>query len=734
MVEDDMVVDLLGKFTVDTFNKSCQMYVNRYEDNKVSGAEFMECKFYKLTKEYIFYKTIEAIEQGIPGVYTTKVECKTKDGARTLLNFELTDRKPKWNRPWVKPHLESKVEYETVEDGSSDPQDFYKLIGMVHRETEGGGFNYHNPPFSAHIIIYNSSKDKNAMAFEPNGPGDFKLHTSVYVMCLHHALGDRVSLFWSEKASFRGQLTNEFLFATVEGMHAVPPPLTGNYMPLGHIEIDDESVPELVVNEPKGLSQPKIWNDAHIIEEYESDSDDECVSKPSLEQEKPSFASINTAKHVKSRRESVKYHNTFIQSPKVDKRDWNGLMSKKLGLGYGFTKMGCFVCGSLSRLIRDCDFYEKRMARQAELNKKMVLTSTGRLPVNTARQNSTSPAVSTSAARKVNAVRPILNDTLKGKGIVDSGCSRHMTSNKAYLAEYQDYNGGPVAFGSSKGYITGEGKIKTGKLDFEDVYFVKELQDFNLFSVLQIYDKKKKSRDMIEFCGSKGIKREYINVRTLQQNGVAEKKNRALIKAARTMLAYSFLPNTFWAEAVSTACYVLNRVLVTKPHNKTLYELITVKILIISYIRPFGCHVTILNTIDHMGKFDGKSDEGFLVGYSLNSKAFRPITAENKANKTAGPKEANNIAGTKENIDAANSEMEAESAQEYFVLPIWSSYTSTIKSSKAKNADEKPDKDTGSESNEEPKDHVSEVFLEELERLKRQEKEADDATKILICT
>ncbi|GJW42242.1 hypothetical protein Tco_0071041 [Tanacetum coccineum] len=167
-VEDDMVVDLLGKFAVDTFNKSCQMYVNRDEDNKVSGAEFMECKFYKLTKEYIFYMTIEAIEQGIPGVYTTKVECKTKDGARTLLNFELTDRKPKWNRPWVKPHLESEVEYETVEDGSSDPQDFYKLTGMVHRETEGGGFNYHNPPFSAHIIIYNSSKDKNAKAFEPN--------------------------------------------------------------------------------------------------------------------------------------------------------------------------------------------------------------------------------------------------------------------------------------------------------------------------------------------------------------------------------------------------------------------------------------------------------------------------------------------------------------------------------------------------------------------------------------
>ncbi|GJS11148.1 putative ribonuclease H-like domain-containing protein [Tanacetum coccineum] len=81
---------------------------------------------------------------------------------------------------------------------------------------------------------------------------------------------------------------------------------------------------------------------------------------------------------------------------------------------------------------------------------------------------------------------------LQNKGIVDSGCSRHMTGNKAYLAEYQDFNGGPVAFGGSKGYITGKGKIKTGKLDFEDVCFVKELQHFNLFSVSQMCDKKNK--------------------------------------------------------------------------------------------------------------------------------------------------------------------------------------------------------------------------------------------------
>ncbi|GJX54718.1 putative ribonuclease H-like domain-containing protein [Tanacetum coccineum] len=174
------------------------------------------------------------------------------------------------------------------------------------------------------------------------------------------------------------------------------------------------------------------------------------------------------------------------------------------------------------------------------------------------------------------------------------------------------------------------------------------------------------NRDMIELCGSKGIKREYSNARTPQQNGVAERKNRTLIKAARTMLADSFLPNTFWAEVVSTACYVLNRVLVTKPQNKTPCELITGKIPIISYIRPFGYHVTILNTIDQLGKFDGKTDEGFLVGTAVG-----------------------------------NSKLKDEPALEYCILPSWSSYTLTIKSS------------------------------EELKRLKRQEKEAHDESEVL---
>ncbi|GJY20196.1 putative ribonuclease H-like domain-containing protein [Tanacetum coccineum] len=80
-----------------------------------------------------------------------------------------------------------------------------------------------------------------------------------------------------------------------------------------------------------------------------------------------------------------------------------------------------------------------------------------------------------------------------------------------------------------------------------------------------------KNNDMNQLCGLKGIKKEFSVARTPQQNGVAERKNRTLIEAVRTMLADSLLPTTFWAEAVNTDCYVQNRVLVTKPHNKTPY-------------------------------------------------------------------------------------------------------------------------------------------------------------------
>nr|GEX88126.1 putative ribonuclease H-like domain-containing protein [Tanacetum cinerariifolium] len=80
---------------------------------------------------------------------------------------------------------------------------------------------------------------------------------------------------------------------------------------------------------------------------------------------------------------------------------------------------------------------------------------------------------------------------LQDKGVIDSGCSRHMTWNMSYLSDFKELNGGYVSFGGNPkgGKITGKGKIKTGKLDFNNVYFVKELK-FNLFSVSQMCDKK----------------------------------------------------------------------------------------------------------------------------------------------------------------------------------------------------------------------------------------------------
>ncbi|GJW65384.1 hypothetical protein Tco_0117268 [Tanacetum coccineum] len=80
---------------------------------------------------------------------------------------------------------------------------------------------------------------------------------------------------------------------------------------------------------------------------------------------------------------------------------------------------------------------------------------------------------------------------LEEKGVIDSGCSRHMTRNMSYLTDFKEIDGGYVAFGGNPkgGKITGRGTIKTGNLDFENVYFVRELQ-FNLFSVSQMCDKK----------------------------------------------------------------------------------------------------------------------------------------------------------------------------------------------------------------------------------------------------
>ncbi|GJZ24673.1 ribonuclease H-like domain-containing protein [Tanacetum coccineum] len=130
------------------------------------------------------------------------------------------------------------------------------------------------------------------------------------------------------------------------------------------------------------------------------------------------------------------------------------------------------------------------------------------------------------------------------------------------------------------------------------------------------------------------------------------------------------------------AIIVAARVLVIKPHNKTPYERFLGRKPALSFIRPFGCPVTILNTIDHLGKFDGKADEGFFVGYSTNSKSFREVdqigffntdslTKSINYKPVVAGNQSNGNAGTKACDDAGKARMETVPRKDYILLPMW---------------------------------------------------------------
>nr|GEZ91503.1 ribonuclease H-like domain-containing protein [Tanacetum cinerariifolium] len=214
-----------------------------------------------------------------------------------------------------------------------------------------------------------------------------------------------------------------------------------------------------------------------------------------------------------------------------------------------------------------------------------------------------------------------------------NGCSRHMTENISYLSDYEPFDGGYVSFGQGGCKITSKGTIKTGKLEFENVYFVKDLKtprQHNMYSIdlNNIVPQRDLTCLVAKASADKCMlwhrRLGHLNFKTTNKlNGVAERRNRTLIKAARTMLADAKLPVTFWAEAVNTACYVQNRVLVNKSHNKTPYELLNGRSHAIGFLKPFGYYVMILNTLDNLGKFEEKGDEGYFIRYSMSSKAFR---------------------------------------------------------------------------------------------------------------
>nr|GEW95122.1 ribonuclease H-like domain, reverse transcriptase, RNA-dependent DNA polymerase [Tanacetum cinerariifolium] len=505
---------------------------------------------------------------------------------------------------------------------------------------------------------------------------------------------------------------------------------------------------------------------APIIEDWVSDSEDESETNYPLSV--PSF--VQSFKQVKTPIHSVQP----VEAPILD--DILKPTSPKLNSSSKRrNRKTCFVCRSVDHLIKDCDYHAKKKAQPTPRNyangvcavvSKIMVTrprhahlidTKSNSPIRRHITRSLSLKISNSPPRVIAAQASVVSAAmgkkgkwgnpqyaLKDKGVIDSGYSRHMTWNMSYLSDFEELNGGYVAFGGNPkgGKISGKGKIKTGKLDFKDVYFVKELK-FNLFNVSQMCGKKNsvlftdtkclvlsldfklpdesqvllrgprennmlhmdlygptfikslnkksyclvitddysrftwvfflaikdetspilktfitglenklsikvkvtrsdnetefKNSDINQFRRLKGIKKEFSVPRTPQQNGIVERKNRILIEAARTMLADSLLPVSFWAEAINNACYVQNRVLVTKPHNKTPYELL------------HGSGPTWLFDIDSLTR-------------TMN---YQPVTAGNQSNPSVG---------FQDKFDAEKAGEEV--TQQYMLFPVWSSGSS----------------------------------------------------------
>ncbi|GKB45632.1 ribonuclease H-like domain-containing protein, partial [Tanacetum coccineum] len=422
-----------------------------------------------------------------------------------------------------------------------------------------------------------------------------------------------------------------------EGYHDVPPLYTRNFMPpkLDLVLADEDeyisaesgfSVTSVGTSETKASDSTTKSLSEPIIKEWTSNNKEEQETESSTRQTTPSnakFESTKSNEHEKTTWESVRkveynkhanYPRKTSQGPRGNQRNWNNMMTWRLGSDFEFRNKACYVCGSFDHLIKDCDFYEKKMVQKPVWNNanmvnhqnskrishphpkrnfvpSAVLMKSGFKTINAARQNSLRASVSVNTAKQIKTVYPksTMNDarttsnvfkiahsyvkrpfnkytstknndfiktvnTVKGnvttagqrvvvsvkkrnginaikalacwvrradqkvidhvskhdsasiilkrfdygnsqlklqeKGVIDSTCSSHMTGNKSYLLDFEENDKGFVAFGrnSKGGKITGKGKIRTSKLDFEDVYFVKELK-FNLLSVSQMCNK-----------------------------------------------------------------------------------------------------------------------------------------------------------------------------------------------------------------------------------------------------
>ncbi|GJR75912.1 putative ribonuclease H-like domain-containing protein, partial [Tanacetum coccineum] len=510
------------------------------------------------------------------------------------------------------------------------------------------------------------------------------------------------------------------------GYNVVPPPYIRNFMPpkpdLSFSSLEEFTSEPIVIKHVVENSEAKASdgkpkavmknNGAPIIEDWVSDNEEDDVPLAKIEKKifKPNFAKIDyvkTKQTNKTNRKTAKQvehnrQNTHI--PRGNQRNWNNMMSQRLGSNFEMFNKACYICESFDHLQVDCKKVNqkqfqnlkpvwnnaKRVNHQNFSKKthpcpkknmvpRAVLMKSGLVSLNTARLvNTAQPKITMNSARPmtnlsklahstikpkevVNAARPkVVVNAVKGnnvnvvkasacwvwkpkakvldhgnpqmdlqdKGVIDCGCLRHMTGNMSYFTDYEKIDEGYVAFvGNPKGgKIIGKGTIKTGNLDFENVYFVIELK-FNLFSVSQMCDKK----NSVLFNDTECI--------VLSPNFKLTDESHVLLKVPRENNMYSVdLKNIvpkggltcLFAKVTSDESKLWHRRL-GHINFKTMNKLVKGNLVkALGFMRPFGCPVTILNTIDHLGKFDGKAGKGFVVGYSINSKAFRVFNSRTR--------------------------------------------------------------------------------------------------------
>ncbi|GJW11643.1 putative ribonuclease H-like domain-containing protein [Tanacetum coccineum] len=477
-----------------------------------------------------------------------------------------------------------------------------------------------------------------------------------------------------------------------KGYHAVLPPYTGNFIPR---KPDLTFMDEIVESENMELEPKTIRENSFrplVIEDWNSDDDSEVEFIPNVK-DKTVRPSTEKIKFVKSARETV-------EKATIDE---SNLWHRRLG-HTNFKNMNKLVRGNLVRGLPSKIFENNhscvacQKGKQHKASYKAKLVNSISKPLHMLHMDLFGPINVKSLMKKSYCL--VVTDDFSRFSWVFFLATKDETSRilKTFITEIENQL---------------DHKVKVIRCDNGTEF---------------------KNSVMNQFCEMKGIKREFSVARTPQQNGVAERRNKTLIEAARTMLVDSKLPTTFLAEAVNTACYVLNKVLVIKPHNKTPYELIR--------------------------KFDGKADEGFFVGYSMVSKTMRVFNKrtkiveetlnirflENAPNVTGnGPdwlfdvdslsksmnyvpviaeNQTNGIAGKRDNIIAGQAEKKIEPEQEYILIPICTTDPLISQDPKVSEEDAKEKTTKMDESGASDKDREDDqATRSEFERLLQQEKQ-----------